>query len=301
MDPLPHKETGELSTIGWWMIGTAGVVAFVVLLGLVYLGVSSITESLKTKDGLNSAAYSEWTAASADHSVIVEIAALCKPTASSLAVSDRILRIFPNGSMDVPASTRKEPPSVTLDTPSYLLSALTLSNDIGRLRIEQATQKTVNYVWMEVLQWMLVAVVAITTILISIKSMSTVRTHAYFAIGVAAIIFSALGTAIAGLNSFYLPRTAYLSSSHSLTSLRTLHLQLAAGITRQGQMCTAMKWPPDWRLTRIKAIADQYAAILNAVESGGTTSDSAIPSTPEGDTTPKPPAPPGGVSPRTGR
>jgi hypothetical protein len=163
----------------------------------------------------------------------------------------------------------------TLDTPSYLLAAVALSNDIARSRVDIASENTRDYITMLVLQWIFVGIGAITTILIAIKSTSTVRSHAYLAVGIAAIIFSSLGTATGTLISFYTPRVTYQRSSHALATLRGLHHQLVQGIARQGQICEPMSWSKDWRVTRIRALADRYASIMEAAQAEMTTAEAA--------------------------
>jgi hypothetical protein len=85
-------------------------------------------------------------------------------------------------------------------------------------------------------QFTIVGIGAITTILISVKSISNsgqseFAGHWYFWIGIAAIIFSSLGTAASALNSFYGPRETYLKTERSLSALRQLHSDIVARVT----------------------------------------------------------------------
>jgi hypothetical protein len=118
---------------------------------------------------------------------------------------------------------------------------------------------------MQIFEWWIVLIGAVTTILIAIKTMSGERSDLTTAIGVAAIVFSTLGTSIATLNSFYTSRLIYERDERALQALQALHLQLATGITRQETVCDPpKKWPEDWRVKRIKELTDQYAATLGS-------------------------------------
>jgi|SRR5262245_14931004 len=275
----------QLSPLGWCIIGATALFSFVAAAALgthAYRWIDGVMR--EDRAGLNTTAQREQGRAALDHATIVDLAAHCTPqsTLPIIEVSHRLLTVAPNGpGADVTAFPYPEPGRrVQLNTPSYLLAVLTLSNDIARSRVEIANQSVRDYVAMQVFQWALVIVGAITTVLIGIKSTSTVRSHAYLAIGIAAIIASSLGTALATLNSFYTPRLTYQRSSHTLASLRSLHVKLVESVTRQGGVCDTLGWPKDWKYTRIRAMADQYAAIIDAAQAD-TSADPAPPG-PEG-------------------
>jgi len=259
-----------------------------VVLAAIAIGVAGwhVTSMVRTgPDGLTAAARSEWAAARSDHDVIVAMSSRCTQDSGTfkhaIEIPVSMLVITPNGALptggSTPADPAPRPAGPKLDTPGYLLSAIILSNGIARSRIDVAGDEVRDSAWEQVFQWGLVIIGAITTVLISIKSMSTGRTPLYMGIGIAAIVFSALGTGVAAMNSFYSPRLLHDHDKRALAGLRQLHLQLATGLTREGNICTAFTdWKNDWRFQRIKALTDQYNAIINAVQSNdlGTEGDS---------------------------
>jgi len=272
----------EMTRLGWIVVGVAGGVAAVVLVTLVTLASMWIRDALRpTNAGLIPAAYKEWMEASTDPSTIVDLAGWCKSRQKtgqlSVSIPTSLLSVsaglttMPRGAF---AFDEKMAPK--LDTPSYLLAAVTLSNDIARSRVDIVSENIRDYITMQVLEWIFVGMGAITTILIAIKTMGwSVRSHAYLAVGIAAIISSSLGTATGALINFYTPRITYQRSSHALANLRVLHHQLVEGIARQGQICEPMSWPKDWKLTRIRTLADRYAAIMEAAQAEITTAEAA--------------------------
>jgi hypothetical protein len=265
-------------------------VAVLLVLGLVGVAVWRVHVALAPDDTaprLNASAYAEFLAAQADHAAILATSAQCADQVANfkhpLKLDARFLAIAPDGRAlpDVVALTQP-----VVETPSYLLAAIHLSYNIGRARVDLAGRQIEDYVWLQVFQWAIVVIGAITTILISVKSMATERTRFYQLIGTVAIVFSSVGTAVAGLNSFYSPKTTYEQTTRSLATLRQLHIQLASGIARENQICTTWSstagWQSDWRFKRIKSLSDQYIAVISATAPG--TSQF------EGDNEPSPPS-----------
>lgn len=116
---------------------------------------------------------------------------------------------------------------------NYARAAIYLSDSITRLRVEAAYSAVSNDKKMDAFQWAIVIFGAVTTILISFKSiMSNEEALKEWSrrIGFAAIICSAVGTATAALNSFYSPREAYLKAERSLAALRQLQSDMAVQI-----------------------------------------------------------------------
>jgi len=232
---------------------------------------------------LNAMAYNELTAVQADHDSILAATGQCSSPHHPFQLPPRLRIIVPNGT-PLPLSTPASSPPITLDSPSYPLAAVSLSDAIGRARIDLAQQKASDYVLMQIFEWLAVIVGAVTTILVSIKAMDSEHTPRFLAIGIAAIIFSALGTGVATLNSFYSFHTTYVQTDHTLATLRQIHLDLALGLMRESGICEPWgnKWPQDWRFKRLKHLADRYAAVMNAgqpnngqPEENGVTSNSA--------------------------
>ncbi len=255
----------------------AGGAILIVMLLLALAG-WQLYGTLKTENGLTAAARDEWVAARADHAGIIAIAAQCQQAGTAfthpLVVPAALTTIVPNGwhgpATPKPAQPESDQPALTLEAPSYLLASIILINDIGRSRVDVAGNTARDNAWMQVFEWALVLIGAITTVLISIKSISADRGTAFTAVGIGAIIFSTLGTSVAAVNSFYSPRTTYEHDQRTLADLRNLHLQLATGIAREGNLCTSwVHWSRDWRFARIKALTDQYASITDASRVGG--------------------------------
>ncbi len=89
-----------------------------------------------------------------------------------------------------------------------------------------------SYSSLQIIQLTIILIGLVTTILVSVSSTefgkgdtSTAKT-----IRILAIVFPALGTAAAALNSFYSPRDEMTRASHTLASLAQLHGQIAVGI-----------------------------------------------------------------------
>jgi hypothetical protein len=258
----------------------ATAILFVALmLGLV---VWNIYGTLKTQNGLTAVAYDEWNAAKADHDVVVSVAEQCRLETAKfthkLTVPAPLLTIVPTESRGTaPVNDRlpgAETSKVEVETPSYMLAAIILSNEIGRSRVDVAGNKTRDNAWTQIIEWALVLIGAITTVLISIKSLTAERSSVFTAIGIAGIIFSTLGTSLAAINSFYSPRSIYERDERTLSNLRSLHLQLVNGLTREPDLCQS--WDnrgQDWRFVRIKSLADRYVVIASAVETGQLATD----------------------------
>jgi hypothetical protein len=281
VSPLPPNsstqkpvEPKSLRQFGLKLLRAMIAVAILIVLLLLGSGVWELYNSLKTADGLTATAYDEWASAKADHAVVVAVAEQCAQErakfAHPLQIPASFLTIIPNGrhGKALPNDTLSDvvPSTLQVDAPSYILGAIALSNDIGRARVDMAGDEALDSAWMQIFEWALILTGAISTVLISVKSMSGSgdRSAAFTALGIGAIIFSTLCTSVAAVNSFYSPRSIYERDARTLTSLRNLHLQLAGGITRENNLCVSWTdWSKDWRFARIKAFSDQYAAITN--------------------------------------
>jgi hypothetical protein len=197
----------------------------------------------------------EWRLASAEHKNIAEAVAACSGTTNFAALPASVreqlrLDILPDGAKrgedDRKPSVFRE--TVALDSRSfaaeprgetslslsnYARAAIYLSDEISRSRIESANNAYVNHWVMVGFQWVIVLIGALTTILISLKSIMTAdgQQRAWsLRIGIAAILCSSIGTATSALNSFYGPRETYLKAERSLAALRQLHSDIAIQI-----------------------------------------------------------------------
>jgi hypothetical protein len=262
--------------------------------------------------------------ANADHFALAMAVAACSKTfdlgKQPKFISQLLLGIGPNG--DHFALGNEEPDSGTyawsvgsdgnptternldaeLAPSNFQRAAIYLSDAIARARVEFATNRISKYFWMSLLQITLVVIGAITTILISIKSISHPNTNAtsgpYFAIGIAAIIFSSLGTAVAALNSFYHPRELYLESDRSLLALRQLHSDVVAYVTSNADLehrdkCLAinLKDRDDPKRKQLQRWTDRFGVIVAGIGSsaGQSSSRSGEPEAIDAGTSPPPP------------
>jgi hypothetical protein len=127
-------------------------------------------------------------------------------------------------------------------------------------------------------QWAIVIIGAVTTILISPKSIMTAddsQKTLSLKIGIFAILVSSVGTAASALNSFYGPREAYLKAEQSLAALRQLHSDIAIqiGSIREPQSkreCPSFD-PANKEDPLYKQVQDwktKLAAIVTASDSG---------------------------------
>jgi hypothetical protein len=213
-----------------------------------YFGVHEHTRGRSSER--QDAASHEWRLASADHKNIAESVAACSGIGTLVGQPAYIreelrLDILPDGKRFQPASggdskagepkdaasTSKGPPVFSMS--NYARTAIYLSDAITRARIESANNAYSNHSTMLWFQWAIVIIGAVTTILISLKSIvpgeDTLKRLSLH-IGIAAILFSSIGTATSALNSFFGPREAYLKAERSLAALRQLHSDVAVQI-----------------------------------------------------------------------
>jgi hypothetical protein len=120
----------------------------------------------------------------------------------------------------------------TIDLTTFHRSVVYLSNTISKLRVDTSKSTNENYSRMKKFQIYTVIIGTITTILISVKSISTTHTSVNILVGILAIVFSSIGTATSDLNSFYSPRESYVRNMASLASLRHLHMEIAAVVNK---------------------------------------------------------------------
>ncbi len=289
---IPAGEAPPPEAVDPCQLGGAGrrmlnalIAATVLLVGLMLAGAGwRLYHEVQTENGLTPSAYEEWTAAKADHALIVAVAGGCRVESASfthpLTLPAALLTLVPDrwrgqpAPSDMPPEPSASAPAPQVDTPSYMLGAVVLSNDIGRARVALAGKVSADNAWMQVFEWAMVLIGAITTVLISIKSIMTSRSPAFTVIGIGAIIFSTFGTSIAGINSFYGPRSIYEQDQRTLTNLRDLQSQIASGITRERGLCRSWTNPTrDWRFVQLRKLAEQYEAITSTEQVSGLSSE----------------------------
>ena len=200
----------------------------------------------------------EWRVASAEHKNVAEAVAACSGI-TNLAGQPVFIReqlrldMLPDGgrrsqeeakggaTKEVKEIAFAEPKGATAESrgptgfslSNYARTAIYLSDEITRSRIESANNAYVNHWVMILFQWAIVIIGAVTTILISLKSIMTadgdMKTWS-LRIGIAAILCSSIGTATSALYAFYGPREAYLKAERSIAALRQLHSDIAIQI-----------------------------------------------------------------------
>jgi hypothetical protein len=238
----------------------------------------------------------EWRLATADHQIIVAAVAACSKIFDLDRQEDYVraqlrLDTLPDGTRTEfyrfsGSSDSKEPRNVTLT--NFQRATIFLSDATSRARIETAVSAAENYRTMFWFQLAIVGLGAITTILISVKSISNAQTRKnqnwYFWIGIFAIIFSAVATATSALNSFYGPREAYYKSGRSLSALRQLHADIVARVasttdTEHPENCP--KFDPTKKDDENGKLVQDWTTRLGAIVGGAETGSS----TPQGGAT----------------
>ena len=154
---------------------------------------------------------------------------------------------------------------------NYQSSVLYLSDAIRRARMRAAALTADNKDRAVRYQWALIIIGAITTVLISIKSMSNERTPVYITVGILAIIFSALGTACSSIIAFQNPGDIYARSERALVLLRELHMDLAVEAVSADDPCEPMNRskPDDSKVKGLKDISSRLTGILNNLSAVG--------------------------------
>jgi hypothetical protein len=253
----------------------------------------------------------EWRLAYAEHRNIAEAVAACSGIANLVgqpaAIREQLrLDILPDGGKrhdqdakatvlkDVvfapePKGSAAEPKASSgFSLSNYARTAIYLSDEITRSRIESANNAYANHWTMILFQWAIVIIGAVTTILISLKSIMTAddtQRPLSLRIGIAAILLSSIGTAASALNTFYGPREAYLKAERSLAALRQLHSDVAIqiGSIREPQSkreCPSFD-PANKDDPLYKQVQDwktKLAAIVSASDSGSSyPSETAVP------------------------
>lgn len=177
----------------------------------------------------------------------------------------------------------RAPEAPDIQLTNYERSIVLLSHTIARARTEFAGQAARQGSRMDWLQFSIVIVGGITTILVSIKSLSSETKpsdsggsqahlrNLYFAIGISAVIFSALGTALSSINAFLSPGDAYVRAEHALVELRQLHIDLAQQVYQDVNPCTSFDTAAldDARAKKMADLWSRLKDILSSAGSGG--------------------------------
>ncbi|WKA29168.1 hypothetical protein [Bradyrhizobium roseum] len=289
----------------WQIVRRVGAFAFVVVVLVIgYLlmryGYDGVSGRNSESQIYSYAAVQEWQLARADHEMIAAAAAACSNIQDLDAQPDFVraalrLDILPSDvrrQSAVRAPDQKAANSLVLS--NYQRAIVYLSDSIKRNRIESASAANRNYTSMFWFQLAIVGIGAITTILISIKSIAPAgetpsTNNLSLWVGILAIVFSSLGTATSALNSFYAPRESYLKSERSLAALRQLHSDIATKIASTTflppEKCPKLdpKIKDDPYAKQVQDWTTRLGAILNATDSGSSqnTSSTAGPNSPK--------------------
>lgn len=164
--------------------------------------------------------------------------------------------------------SRMPPPDVQLT--NLQRSILNISREASLARAEFAGSASNSRSDMLFYQWMIVIVGALTTILVSIKSMSNGTEHgrAYFIVGILAVVFSACGTALASMNSFLSPNDNYVRSERALLQVRQLHWELAQIVAQNTDLCVGYD-PTKADDPRGKQLTDLSTRLKELIASSG--------------------------------
>ncbi len=189
----------------------------------------------------------ELVAANSQHFYIMLPVAKCFPDVDLLArpvptaIASRFLfGLQPDGSHSWDTAPMPDP-AVKFDLNNFQNYVLYLSDNVSWAQVQAAARLAQSRSRRNLAEWAIVIIGALTTIFISVKAMANERTPAYEVIGVCAIIFSALGTAVASLNAFYSPSDAYVRNTTSLAQLHQLHVDLGHYVVSLGpEVCNPM-------------------------------------------------------------
>jgi hypothetical protein len=224
------------------------------------------------RSGVSAVVLHEWQNARADHEAIAFAVAQCFDWGDAYVFpgflnKQLMLDMGPNGDR-LPYKTREEENIKSLKLPSLSRAAIYLSDGIIRARMELAGVISYNDRVMRVLNIALIIIGAVTTTLISVKATAgseQMKSRLYQTIGIAAIVLSALGTVVSGLNSFYNPQEKYTRNQKSLDMLKQLHVEVATAVSSQELDICREKMKDD-SSKKVKEWSTRLAGIWNTWE-----------------------------------
>ena len=229
----------------------------------------------------------EWRAARGDHKIVAFAIANCLKIPDLVSIPRRdftalMLDLRPTGehyfltaSANADAPDRNNTASGNLQVTAYQESMLLLSDAVARARVAAAAGAAWNYPGVTQYGWYTVAVSALATLFITLKSaMSSTtregdtswfrdpawwRNFSFGAFGILAILFSTLGTVLTSVKQFYDPTRAYLRNEVALSNLRALHQQVALAFIATAKRCRGWRWLPGQAVAGLDRAAHQYA------------------------------------------
>lgn len=142
----------------------------------------------------------------------------------------------------------EETPTGNFTTQHYavhgLSSALFLERTNGAERANQAFKS------LERIQVATILIGLITTVLISLSSTDLLWESLKSAVKILAIVFPAVGTALAALNAFYDPKNDLIRYGRNADAARQIHRQLALGVWELS--CTSDPKSAEWQANKLQ-------------------------------------------------
>jgi hypothetical protein len=198
-----------------------------------------------------------------------EVDIIAEPADSAISVG-LLLYLQPDGQHRMAPGSRAP---ADFKPNSLQNSVLYLSDAIGQARSRAAGAAELNKDLMGGFQLGLVVISALATILVGIKSVVRQDTPWMLAVGIGALICSALSTAGTSLYAFYAPNDVYTRNQTALVQLRQLHAELAAYAVDGGtEICKEPSGDPkiDDRNKAVKEFRDRFIQIVSAANAVGT-------------------------------
>jgi hypothetical protein len=151
-------------------------------------------------------------------------------------------------------------------------SALQLSRILVGERVDLSKKVRDLYSELQWMQWIIIVIGFFTTALVAVSATEFGKGdgRAAKSIRILAVVFPALGTAVAALNAFYAPREQYGQATHTLASLVQLHHQIA--VETLGSLCTDendARKAFELKLVQWNKRYQDIAAVTLATQSGG--------------------------------
>ncbi|WBL76559.1 hypothetical protein I3J27_26495 [Bradyrhizobium xenonodulans] len=290
--PLPPADapTPASSSISGGMVALALAVAVLLVSGFtaaVYYG-SEIQAWLNkhgsTESAWNTPAGEELIRANHLHFLIASTISQCFPGVDLAWGRDGppsnvsiplILGLQPSGEIQW-QSTKSVGKTATIKLTNYQRTVLALSNGTTLLRMQLASTAADTKFTRNLLQTLIVAVSALTTILVTMKSIidTAASSRTRTMLGIFAIIVAAAGTALASLNTAVTPGESFAKAQHALTQARQVQLDLNLLVASDKRICK--EFDPDKAndplAKKMAELSNKVKEIVASSETTGTTS-----------------------------
>lgn len=142
-------------------------------------------------------------------------------------------------------------------------AAISFSDRISRDRLEVRRELEDSRLRSMRYQSAILILGAFATVFVSIRSMMKNSTRLSDAVGISAIVFSAVGTAVSSMSAFEGSQSIALRDQRTLSQLQQLHWRVASDVLTKHELCgdritvpaDAMEMVASWR-SRLEAIRD---------------------------------------------